>query len=96
ELGEMRPERRFYPAAGSSTTEVALRRGVLGDLYVVLGEARAGGARVMEARYFPLINFIYLGAALISLGGALALTGRRVGIRRTRTSPVPPAAQPAE
>ncbi|MEM1104459.1 MAG: cytochrome c-type biogenesis CcmF C-terminal domain-containing protein, partial [Pseudomonadota bacterium] len=96
DLGTLSPERRFYPAARSSTAEVAIRRGLVGDFYVVLGDQRPNGARVVQAYYFPLISFIYLGAGMIAAGGATAFAARR----RASAAPLGDAAvaarQPAE
>jgi cytochrome c-type biogenesis protein CcmF len=41
---EAKPERRFYPTGKQTTSEVAICPKVLDDLYVVLGERRAGRA----------------------------------------------------
>ena len=37
------PEKRFYPVAKMPTTEAAIRNGILRDIYVVIGDAQAGG-----------------------------------------------------
>ena len=67
-------ERRFYPGAGSPTTEVGIASGLDGDLYVALGEPSRGGAAWAVRLYInPLVQFIFGGAALMALGGALSL-----------------------
>ena len=37
------PERRFYPVAGITTSEAAIRKTLIADLYVTLGDLRAPG-----------------------------------------------------
>ncbi len=49
----LHPEKRFYPVARMPTTEAAIRNGVFGDIYVVIGDRQAGrrlgGADLREA-----------------------------------------------
>jgi cytochrome c-type biogenesis protein CcmF len=74
------PSRRYYPAARMPTTETAIHKTGAGDLYAALGERRDvdGEARWVFRVYFnPLVDLIYGGAALIALGGLLALVPRR-------------------
>ncbi|WP_425053817.1 heme lyase CcmF/NrfE family subunit [Psychromarinibacter sp. S121] len=96
------PERRFYPVADSSTTESAIRSTVAGDLYVSLAEpasdsAADRGAWTLRILYEPLVNLIWIGSAMLILGGALSLSDRRlrVGAPR-RAARAPAAATPAE
>ncbi len=83
------PERRFYPVAQSSTTESAIRSTLAGDLYASLAEpasedTAASGAWTLRILYEPLVNFIWIGAAMLVLGGGLSLSDRRlrVGVPR--------------
>ena len=75
----LRPERRLYPVAGMRTTEAAIDRGVLRDLYVVLGEADGDGWTV-RTYVKPLANWIWFGAAVMAAGGLLSLADRRFRI----------------
>ncbi|MBO9423010.1 heme lyase CcmF/NrfE family subunit [Labrenzia sp. R4_2] len=79
------PERRFYPAAQSSTTESAIRSTLAGDLYASIAEPaseQAGNSEVWTLRilYEPLVNFIWLGSLLLVLGGCISLTDRRLRV----------------
>ncbi|MFN4042127.1 MAG: heme lyase CcmF/NrfE family subunit [Brevundimonas sp.] len=77
-------ERRFFPAGGQTTTEVGLDFRGLDDLYVVMGERRAGqdGGQAWTVRlyYNPWARLIFLGPALMALGGALSLFDRRLRV----------------
>jgi cytochrome c-type biogenesis protein CcmF len=69
-------ERRYYDAGGAPTTEVGIAPSLLSDLYVALGEpsqADARGAWIVRLYHNPLVHLIFLGAAMIGLGGILGL-----------------------
>jgi cytochrome c-type biogenesis protein CcmF len=84
--GVMRPQRRFYTAAETTTREVALHSRLSGDLYVSLGEPRTRetGEIAYEIRvsFNPLVWLLGLGATLIVIGGSLAAIARWMSRRR--------------
>ena len=75
-------ERRFFPAGGQTTTEVGLDFRGLDDVYVVLGERRAtedmDQAWTVRAYWNPWARLIFLGPALMALGGLVSLSDRRL------------------
>ena len=90
-------DRRFFPAGGQTTTEVGLDFRGLDDVYLTLGErrldegGRPGGWQVRM--YFnPWARLIFLGPALMALGGLLSLLDRRLrstpGGRRRKPLPL--------
>jgi cytochrome c-type biogenesis protein CcmF len=79
-IARVEPAKRFYPARQMPTTEVArLTRG-FGQVYVSLGEAASEGVVPVRAYWKPFVLFLWLGAVLMALGGALSLTERRVRV----------------
>jgi cytochrome c-type biogenesis protein CcmF len=69
-------ERRYYDAGGAPTTEVGIAPGLFSDLYVALGEpsqADSRGAWIVRLYHNPLVHLIFLGAAMIGLGGIFGL-----------------------
>ena len=93
EVAVLYPEKRFYPVAQMPTTEAAIDNGVMRDIYVVIGDPQEGGGWAVRTYYKPLANWIWGGAILMALGGALSLTDRRYRVaagaaRRGRASPV--------
>ncbi|MCK0137919.1 MULTISPECIES: heme lyase CcmF/NrfE family subunit [unclassified Aliiroseovarius] len=96
------PERRSYPVAQSTTTESAIRSTLAGDLYASLAEPAAEGAAqsgawTLRILYEPLVNFIWIGSALLVLGGGLSLSDRRLRVGAPRRSAtLKPQATPAE
>jgi cytochrome c-type biogenesis protein CcmF len=71
------PEKRFYPAEGMNTTEAAIHTTWLADLYVVLGERAPDGTWSVRLYHNPLVPWIWAGAIVCALGGAVSLTDRR-------------------
>jgi cytochrome c-type biogenesis protein CcmF len=76
-LRTMYPEKRNYVSTGQTMTEADIAPGLLRDLYVSLGEPVSGGAWSMSIFYKPFVDWIWGGAALMALGGVLAVSDRR-------------------
>jgi cytochrome c-type biogenesis protein CcmF len=73
----LNPEKRFYPVAKMPTTEAAIQNGLLRDIYVVIGDPQTNGGYAVRVYIKPLANWIWGGAMLMALGGALSLSDRR-------------------
>jgi cytochrome c-type biogenesis protein CcmF len=87
---EAKPERRFYPAGGQTTQEVAICYRGLDQVYVTLGERRAtpdGKPGWLVRGYFnPWVQLIFIGPLLMALGGAISLSDRRLRLGVGRRS----------
>ena len=87
------PERRFFPVAGQTTTEAAIKTTLLADLYAVLGEAgrTPETAERRTVRFFinPMVPWIWLGALVMVGGGLLSLSDRRHRVGAPRRKPLP-------
>jgi cytochrome c-type biogenesis protein CcmF len=77
EIAQLRPEKRFYPVAQMPTTEAAIDYNLARDVYVVIGDEQDTGGWVMRTYIKPLTNWIWIGCAMMALGGLLSLTDRR-------------------
>src|SRR6185437_13112945 len=88
----LKPEQRVYPVEGQEVADTAIRTTGFSDLYLALGDNRGQGRWTVRAYVSPLAPFIWLGALVMALGGALSLWGRL----RTRIGAASPAVQPAE
>jgi cytochrome c-type biogenesis protein CcmF len=83
------PEKRIYNASGQTMTIAAIDIGLLGDRYVSLGEPLAtddiNGAWGVRIYLKPFIDWIWMGAFLMALGGFIAVCDRRyrLAIRRS-------------
>jgi cytochrome c-type biogenesis protein CcmF len=91
-LRTMHPEKRIYHASGQTMTEADIDTGVLGDLYVSLGEPVGDGAWGVRVYRKPFVDWIWGGAFLMALGGFFALSDRRYRSRKAATAPAGAAA----
>jgi len=73
----LHPEKRTYASGGQVMTEAAIAPGAFGDLYVALGEPLGNGAWAVRVHVKPFVRWIWLGAALMALGGLAAASDRR-------------------
>ena len=76
-LRTMYPEKRNYVSSEQTMTEADIATGLTRDLYVSLGESVSGGAWSVSIFYKPFVDWIWGGAALMALGGVLAVSDRR-------------------
>jgi cytochrome c-type biogenesis protein CcmF len=89
------PERRFFPIAGQTTTEAAIKTTLLADFYAALGESgrTPETANQWTVRFFinPMVPWLWLGALVMVGGGFLSLSDRRhrVGAPRRKQSHAP-------
>ncbi|MBW3807267.1 heme lyase NrfEFG subunit NrfE [Aeromonas jandaei] len=77
EVARLTPERRHYSVRTMNMNEPGIAWGMLGDLYVVLGEKMGPDAYAMRLHYKPLVRWIWLGGLLMMAGGTLRLLVRR-------------------
>ncbi|WP_300542241.1 heme lyase CcmF/NrfE family subunit [Maricaulis sp.] len=94
DLGGLVAERRFYPVRQMSTTESAIRTRATGDLYVTLGEPSPERGWPVHAYIYPFAMWLWIGSAILALGGLLSIAdrGRRALAARRPAPPVPAAA----
>ncbi len=75
-LARLEPENRLYTAKMQATTEAAIRPGLRGDDYVVLGDGDTQMGYTLRLYHKPLVSWIWAGAGLMAVGGFLAAIGR--------------------
>ena len=83
----MHPERRAYASGGQVMTEGAIDAGFSRDLYVALGEDLGNGSWALRVYTRPFVRWIWLGAALMALGGLVTATDRRFRREPARREP---------
>ncbi|MDD5180548.1 MAG: heme lyase CcmF/NrfE family subunit, partial [Gallionellaceae bacterium] len=82
------PEKRQYNTSSMPMTEAAIDPGLLGDLYVSLGESipDSNGAWSVRVYIKPFVDWIWAGCLLMGLGGILAASDRRYRIHARKSS----------
>ena len=80
ELGKMYPAKWFYRSRPQEpTTEVAIRRSLAEDLYIVMAGFELGEQSAsVEVHVNELVNWIWIGFGLMALGTGIALLPDRV------------------
>jgi cytochrome c-type biogenesis protein CcmF len=77
----LNPEKREFTAAQNVTSETAIDRSIFRDLYVSLGDQAGGGGWTVRVYHKPLVNWIWLGALLMAIGGGIAVTDKRYALQ---------------
>ncbi len=96
-LYELHPEKRIYNASGMPMTEASIQIAMFDDIYVALGEPLDEEAKTWAVRVFhkPFINWLWIGALFMVIGGFLAASDRRYRIAVKATAPTGAATQGA-
>ena len=83
QIGRMEPARHFYYTVGQGeqdTIESAIRHFGVNDLYVALGSIppniKAGGVVNVQVYHNPLVGVVWIGIAVMVLGGIVAIAER--------------------
>ena len=71
------PEKRNYIVQEQAIAEAALSVGAKRDLLVTLGEDLGAGAWSLRVQVRPLMMWVWLGAALMAIGGLVSACDRR-------------------
>ena len=82
-LATLHPEKRRYLAGGQVMTESGIAPGLLGDSYVAIGESLGNDSWAMRLYFKPFVRWIWGGALLMALGGAVTASDKRFRLRAT-------------
>ena len=80
------PEKRHYFVQGSVMTEAAINAKWNRDLLAALGENVGSDSWSLRLQYRPMIRFVWLGAAIMALGGVTTLFDRRYRVTPAATA----------
>lgn len=85
-IATLEPEKRFYKASRTPTSEVAIRRRINEDLYVnFAGLSNDNQRAVVQAYIFPLVSWIWIGYWILLAGTLICLTPGKVRLQYART-----------
>jgi cytochrome c-type biogenesis protein CcmF len=92
-VATLEPTKRLYDAPKQPTTEAGILNAWSGDLYTVLGDPQADGNGIAVRVYFnPLVRLIWIGCLIMSFGGVLSLSDRRLRVGAPRKGVAKPQA----
>ncbi len=77
-IATIEPARRQFATRQMATTQAGIATLHFGQIYVSIGDPDADGTVPTRLYWKPLVTFIWLGASVMALGGALSLTDRRL------------------
>jgi len=90
-ITQLAPEKRFYLASQTSSTMVALHSTLESDLYVIYeGKNPDTDRPIIKVFLNPLMNWIWIGVAIVVMGTFLALVPSQKKNPRSQTIPEPP------
>jgi cytochrome c-type biogenesis protein CcmF len=82
------PQKRQYWVQHQVTTEASIEMHHGSNVFVALGDELGAGKWSVRFQIRPLVNFLWLGAFIMALGGGIAATDRRYRIAKEATAPV--------
>jgi cytochrome c-type biogenesis protein CcmF len=85
-VATMEPEKRLYTVPNTPTTEAAIKTFGFSQLYVSLGDVSADGATVVRVYWKTLVTLIWLGTLVMTAGGVLSLSDRRLRVGAPKPS----------
>ena len=71
------PQKRRYWVKETDMSQAAISVGWNRDLFVAMGDSLGNGAWSMRIQYKPLIRYVWMGALVMAIGGAIAASDRR-------------------
>ena len=72
-IGELIPEKQYHRSYANPVTEVAIRYGLVDDLYVILARWNHDESAAFKVLVNPLVTWIWIGGAVLLLGSLIAL-----------------------
>ena len=73
-VASLKPSKAYYPASGKSTSEVAIKRSLAGDIYAALPEVHSDIEIInLKLLIKPLINWIWIGSSMLVAGAMIVL-----------------------
>jgi cytochrome c-type biogenesis protein CcmF len=90
------PEKREYYVQRQETTQAAIEMHRGSNLFIALGDNLGAGKWSLRFQIRPLVNFVWLGAFIMAVGGALAASDRRYRLAKVEQPAAAGAAGPTE
>ncbi len=85
-LGKLTPEKQLHRSYEQPVTEVAIRSNLLRDLYVILAGWKDDGTAIFRVLVNPLVSWLWIGGAVLVIGGLLAFWPSRRATEQEKPS----------
>jgi cytochrome c-type biogenesis protein CcmF len=72
-IAALRPEKNLHHSIGQYVTEVAIRSTLIDDVYIALDWPEQEGKATFRLSVYPLVSWLWVGAALLLAGTLIAL-----------------------
>ena len=94
DVGLLTPEQRHYTVTGMPVSHAAIHTTGTADLYLALSDDDGAGGWTIRLYHHPLVPWLWLGCAVMVLGGLVSLGDRRlrIGAPAVRRRPAAAAA----
>jgi cytochrome c-type biogenesis protein CcmF len=79
-IGTLEPSKRSFVARGMATSEAALLTRGFSQIYISLGDPGTDNTISVRLYHKPLVLLIWIGCVIMTLGGALSLSDRRLRV----------------
>jgi cytochrome c-type biogenesis protein CcmF len=76
-------EKRFYNVRRQVMTQTGLQVGLFRDLYIAMGDELEDGSWAMRIHIKPFVRWIWAGALIMAIGGALSISDKRYRLKKT-------------
>jgi len=101
-VATLTPQKRHFAAQQTDNSHAAISFNWARDLFVAMGDPLGDGAWSMRVQYKPLVRYVWLGALVMAIGGAVAASDKRYRVKAPATTaeaisppPPPPKQDPA-
>lgn len=78
----LEPEKRSYPVQRTTMTEAGIHATITRDLFIALGEPLEGDAWAVRVYIKPFVVWIWAGAFIMALGGAISIADKRYRLNK--------------
>jgi len=80
-VATLRPQKRHFVVQQIDNSHAAITFNWSRDLFVAMGNSLGAGAWSLRIQYKPLVRYVWLGALVMALGGAVTASDRRYRVK---------------
>ncbi len=85
-VATLKPQKRHFAVQQTDNSHAAIAVNAGRDLFVAMGDPLGDGAWSMRIQYKPLVRYVWLGALVMAIGGAVAASDKRYRVKAPVTT----------